>query len=401
MPSIEFDPSNNGGLMLVADDIREHEYTRGFTAGEESAAETVATLTEERDGLRREVADLNAWREAHMREVAPAGHPTSEPDPDPDPDPDPGPTIAERIQGTWVLQQVGSVAELNRLRPQILAAAAWEGVVGISIRYPWNAADLTGSQTSNALLDAIADLVEESGKAGSIRFMAGRHTPGRVFDAGAANLNFNGQRAPVPWDNTSGTVQVFLDHYRDYTGRLATWCREHGFPLLHGSWYALDWAELNHGKEIRAVSGYTQDRWLEGHRRLISTLASHRADDLAVELPMSGYGPLSSGQSAALVDHAISVVGEDADNFYIQANGWGPNGEWGAPSQQVENDFDRIWPKPIKRGLQMIQPQDYDWGPVFARLNANDATYAEVYLPSFTLAHAQQLRTEIAAFKEN
>ena len=35
------------------------------------------------------------------------------------------------------------------------------------------------------------------------------------------------------------------------------------------------------------------------------------------------------------------------------------------------------------RGLQMIQPDGYDWSQVYARLDLSRATYAEVYLPSF------------------
>ena len=45
--------------------------------------------------------------------------------------------------------------------------------------------------------------------------------------------------------------QVFLDAYDAYLGKLATWSRANGVKLLHLSWYGQDWAELNHGKEVR------------------------------------------------------------------------------------------------------------------------------------------------------
>ena len=76
---------------------------------------------------------------------------------------------------------------------------------------------------------------------------------------------------------------------------------------------------------------------------------------------MSGYGPLSGGQSAALTDEVMRVAGANTDRFFIQANGWDETREWGAPDMTTEGQFDKIWAKPVMRGLQMIQPDGYDW----------------------------------------
>ena len=191
----------------------------------------------------------------------------------------------------------------------------------------------------------------------------------------------------------------------------STWSEANEVRLLHLSWYGQDWAELNHGAEVRDADGYTEDKWLAGHRELIQVGARHMSSRLAVELPMSGYGPLSGGQSAALTDEVMRLAGASSDRFFIQANGWGPNGEWGAPDSTTEAQFDRIWDMPVMRGLQMIQPDGYDWSQVYARLDLTNATYAEVYLPSFwqvpgptaaynhnTEARIQELESEIKAF---
>jgi hypothetical protein len=285
--------------------------------------------------------------------------------------------------GTWVLQQASSTGELDRLRPRIEDALALPGVTGLSLRFPWDAADLTGARTTTPLLDLASDIAARAGKRLAIRFMAGAHTPQRVFDAGAAFYIRDGQQVPLPWDNATGSHQIFLGAYAEYAGRLATWARAHDVRLLHLSWYGQDWAELNNGAEVRAAPGYSEAAWLDGHRDLVDVGIAISSQNLAVELPLSGYGPLSNGLSAALAAYIVDRLGPDNDRFFIQANGWDETREWGSPNDSVEQQFDRIWDQQLVRGLQMIQPDGYDWARVYARLVAVDATYGEVYLPSF------------------
>jgi hypothetical protein len=299
------------------------------------------------------------------------------------PSPAPAPTGLAASCGTWVLQQVSSAADLVRLRGRIESALALPGVVGLSVRFPWDAADLTGNETTDPILDTARAIADGQGKALSIRFMAGRHTPARVFAAGAAFYVNDGSKVPLPWDNATGRHQVFLDAYDAYVGKLAAWSRANRVHLLHLSWYGQDWAELNHGAGIRATPGYSLAAWLRGHRELIDVGASHAGSGLSVEVPLSGYGPLSDGQSAALADEVVAQVGANDPRFLVQANGWGPTQEWGSPTPQVEASFDEIWSKPVQRGLQMIQPDGYDWAKVFGRLDVTGALYGEVYLPSF------------------
>ncbi|HTC80475.1 MAG TPA: Ig-like domain-containing protein, partial [Acidimicrobiia bacterium] len=70
----------------------------------------------------------------------------------------------------------------------------------------------------------------------------------------------------------------------------------------------------------------------------------------------------------------------------------------GSASAATEAQFDQIWLKPVRRGEQAIQAQDYDWTALYAMLYANDAAYAEVYLHSFSLARKALLATEIQKF---
>ena len=128
---------------------------------------------------------------------------------------------AEAICGTWVLQQVASRAELDRLLPQVLAPAlATPGVRGFSLRVPWRAID-----ADFALLEAGLAVAHERGLAFSVRFMAGRHTPARVFAAGCPSYRHRGEPVPVPFFPDGSPNTVFEAEYERFVARLAGWCR--------------------------------------------------------------------------------------------------------------------------------------------------------------------------------
>ena len=299
----------------------------------------------------------------------------------------------DAVSGTWVLQQVGSRQELDRLLPRAIAPAlATPKLRGFSLRVPWRAV-----HEDFALLDAGREIARERKLAFSIRFMAGRHTPKEVFEKGCRSYLRRGERVPVPFLADGSPNLAFEKQYDAFVGRLADWCRRRGVRLLHLAWYGQDWAELNHGKEVRALPGYSYENWLRAHKRLLDIGLKHADAKLAVELPFSGYGPLTEA-AAAFADHVVAKLGPADPRFFCQANGWGPRGEWGAPSPQTEASFDRVWSRPICRGLQAIQPQDFDWPAMFARLYAAKATYCEIYAPSFTRPNRAQLAQEIARF---
>jgi hypothetical protein len=317
-------------------------------------------------------------------------------------------TNADAVKGTWVIQQASSAAELEQaLAGSLSRALATPGIVGFSHRVSWASID-----ADFALLDQGYAVAATHGLQYAPRFMAGRWTPARVFEAGCAWYPRTATNEPVPrpFEPDGSPNTRFEDEWDALVARLAGWCRERGVRLMHLAWYGQDWAELNHGAEVRALPGYTYGNWLAAHTRQLDRALAHADVTLAVELPLSGYGPLSSnsGSPAArdLAAHVVSRIGACNPRFFCQANGLGPSGDWGAPVAQTEAAFDRdVWPQAVYRGQQMIQPQDYDdWAGIFKQLYANGATYCEVYAPSFydsagsPQPHLAQLTEEIAGF---
>jgi hypothetical protein len=161
----------------------------------------------------------------------------------------------------------------------------------------------------------------------SVRFMAGRHTPERVFEQGARfylagsrkRANAAGaEKVPTPFLANGAPNAVFEAEYERFVARLASWCRENDVHLLHLAWYGQDWAELNHGREVRSLEGYSFDNWLRAHLRLVDIGLKYAGDDLAVELPFSGYGPLTEAASR-FADYVVTKLGPRSQKFYCQA----------------------------------------------------------------------------------
>lgn len=313
-------------------------------------------------------------------------------------------TNTQAISGTWVLQQVSSRPELERLRTKIIAPALnTPHIRGFSLRVPWNAIDEDFSLLQDGL-----KIAREHRLAFSVRFMAGRHTPGHVFDRGCrfylikprnAVSNSRTEKVPVPFLADGSPNKVFEEEYDKLVAPLAKWCRDRDVRLLHLAWYGQHWAELNHGREVRALSGYSYENWLRAHIRLLDIALKYAGEDLAVELPFSGYGPLTEAASE-FADHVINKIGPSNQAFFCQANGWGPNGDWGAPNSKTEADFDKVWAKPICRGQQAIQPDDFDWPKLFEKLYQNKATYCEIYTPSLLQKRKALLADEIRKFAQ-
>lgn len=320
-------------------------------------------------------------------------------------------TNADAVKGTWVLQQASSVAELdNAMAGALGRALSTPHIAGFSHRVTWESIDQDFS-----LLQRGYDIATARGLLYSPRFMAGRWTPERVFNAGCPYYLKSGtnEKVPRPFTADGSPNTIFESEWNAFVGRLETWCRSRGVRLMHLSWYGQDWAELNHGAEVRALTGYTYARWLNAHQRLLGLGLTHADAYLAVEVPFSGYGPLSSNTGSPvardLATYVLNSIGNCRPRFFCQANGWGPTGDWGAPTAETEAAFDSdVWPKQLYRGQQMIQPQDYDnWPGIFQQLYTNKATYCEIYPQSFYTnagapqPHLTQLQGEISRFKNH
>lgn len=291
----------------------------------------------------------------------------------------------------WAIQQVSSVANLNTYAAQVANAKATAPALGgFGARIAW---DLYTPE----ILPAGKAIADASGLPFSFRFMAGVHTPASLLDAmgpGYTALDADGQRFPLPFgsDGTAGNP-VFEAGYRAMLTEVADWYAANGGSLLHCSQYARDWAELNHGLEVRNAPGYTQAAFIEGHRRLITiardVVAAHPG--LVVEFPLSGHGPLTA-VSPALADHMVATFGAGTRQCVFQGNGWAHNNRWGAADPNIATQMDACFTRPVARALQAIQawggsttyPQ-YTLAQVEAALTNADGcspAYVELYLPT-------------------
>ena len=287
--------------------------------------------------------------------------------------------------------QVSSLQQLNQLAGSISDVLDRFHVRGLSLRVPWDALDPT-------ILERASQLAHDAGAGLSIRVMAGRFTPAAVFDAGSPSYVVDGDRIPTPFFPDGSPNTVFEAAYTDLVTFLASYCRAHDVHLLHLPWYGQEWAELNNGAEVRSQPGYSPAAILEAHERLLDIAIPFAGDGLAIEYPMSGYGPLPA-LSQALTAHIVDTVGARSRLVYVQANGLDQNGDWGAPSAGTEAAMDAaVFAQPVARGEQMIQPGDFPWDRVYAGLEANGADYVEIYLPSFYGDGASQLAAQIDAF---
>ncbi|MCW2767482.1 MAG: hypothetical protein JWO11_3441 [Nocardioides sp.] len=294
----------------------------------------------------------------------------------------------------WVLQQVSSKAELLKTyRAQIAnCRATVPAVGGFGLRIAWSSyvADKT-------ILDAGKMVADENGLEFSFRFMAGRWTPASVLTAMGSSCyatKSSGERFPKPFNSAgSGGNPVFESAYEALLREVATWYDANDVHLLHNSWYAMDWAELNHGIEVRSAAGYSQAAWLTGHQRLIDIWRRVQVDhpNVVMEGPLSGYGPLTA-LSPKLADHMVAQFGASQRNVVLQANGWGANGQWGAPSATIDQQMDACFSRPLGRAVQAIQP----WGgasqygqytvqqvqQAIAQAEACASDYMEIYAPT-------------------
>ena len=295
-----------------------------------------------------------------------------------------GPYVApvNRSCGTWVLQQVGSASELDSWAARIDAALALPGVVGLSLRLPWDALE-----QDPTLLDRGLALAEARGKEFTVRFMAGRWTPDRVFEAGASSfVSAAGDVVPTPFgaDGSPGNP-VFEREFDKAVGMLAAWSRAHDVHVLHLPWYGFLWAEIYNGSELEALPGYSWEAWLEGHRRLAEIALGHAGADLAVEFAMSGHWGAHPQGGGDVADALVDLAGPDSPVLIVQGNGFG----------RFSN---RTTDRPIAHAKQMYDGADYDWESLFTTLVANDERYLEIYTASFARPNRAVLAAEVAEF---
>ncbi len=305
--------------------------------------------------------------------------------------------------------RASAASQLTNATGPLRQALALPGVTCFGIRVPWNILEEPDGTPNLSILDQARSVVNTEGDCLTVRIMAGRHTPQRVLDS-CPTMVVSATTIPEPFSTTGEPNTCFVDAQESILRAVNVWGDGPGAPLgiVHTSHFAYLWAEFYDGPEIQQHAGSTaasRDALVEATTAIWS-MAIDLADefDRPHEGPLSGHGPLMSptpGQGVAdrVSANVVDLIGAESPLFYVQGNGWDHDGIWGAPSQTVEQQMDLAIndPRPLL-GVQMIQPQQFDWPAVMAEAERHEATYGEIYRPSFVNAQGTGLAAAIASF---
>jgi hypothetical protein len=348
--------------------------------------------------------------------------------------PPPPPVSGQAVYGIWAIRNLASTAEMSSASGEINNALVNFRTTGFSLRAPWSSMDAPNGTLNTSMLSAARNLVTQaSASAGvekslSLRFMAGHWCPTRVTNDPACpwyTISGTTGRIPLPFHDDGSFNTAFEAYYEEEVDALAAWCRLNGVRLLHLPWYGQDWAEVNHGITIRngtaaslsyggtQVSGYTYQRFLDSHTRLMDIAYPYAGDDLAIEWPLTGFGPITGSTPFAddIMGYArVLTALDDSPLIYIQGNGWDENGMRGGAGEEAAFQT-ALNENQVRRGLQMIGVGGgYQWGSpttgVFQYLYRFGAHYGEIYtniqngVGSFTGASGSSLATPIADFAD-
>jgi len=302
----------------------------------------------------------------------------------------PGPELAK---GSWVLQQIDSMGQFNNLRGQIEAAVNQPAALGFSVRAGWDRIETAPRVYDWSIFNEAHDLAQAAGKPLSVRFMGGRWTPDHV---GGPTHQEDGETVPTPFNADSTVNQIWLDAYASMVDELTLWAVNRGVSLVHYAWWGALWAELHHGQGVRKAPGYGagwQVAWLPAHEALMQVVLDRiQGVPVFAEFPLTGRGPLTSGQSEALADYLSTP------QAVVQMNGWQPDKIAGGPNNQVENLWMDLATLIRDRG-QLFALQDVGTSSEFGWANPTQpgeatqaygladtyqAAYTELYLPRWT-----------------
>lgn len=168
-----------------------------------------------------------------------------------------------------------------------------------------------------------------------------------------------------PFDTNGVTNPVVLLAYKQLALHMHDWVMSKGtgtIPICHfGSVPGMDYAELYYagggqGGEYMSIlhgdgDATNQAYMVSANSDIMDACYDAAQGHYAVGFGISGLGNLaqviSPGMAQNCADH-----GAFNELMVVNANGWGPNGEWGST---VEATFDaNVWPKQTIRGVQDI-----------------------------------------------
>jgi hypothetical protein len=290
------------------------------------------------------------------------------------------------ISGTWVLQQANDASEVDT--SSVEAALMTPHVRGYSLRVPWSAVDGSTSLLDKGLQVARAHHLEFS-----IRFMAGRSTPARVFQAGAPSYTVSGSQVPTPFNKDGSPDAIFEHAFQEQVAAMAAWCRRNSVHILHLPWYGELWSEYYNGPAVVAAPGYSYASWLTAHEHLATIAWQYAGADLAIEFPLSGTD--QSAKHLAFKDlgkFLNKLAAAHPTWLIVQTNGLGQPkyGMHPFASRGIQ----------LEHAQQMFNGNDYDWNAIFNLIRAGKDVYVEIYVTSFSpnLPHHVELVAQVAGF---
>lgn len=297
-----------------------------------------------------------------------------------------GARASSTARGTYVLEQAGSVAELNLAAPSISLALANNGVLGLTVRVPWNILEPSFGVYDFTILDRAKQLAGT--KRLTVRFMAGRYTPSFrlgnsfVYSGSATGGLGAGSRVPLPFTQTGGVNTTFEAGWKALVDRLIIWARNNGVTLLHFSWPGLLWAELALIDEMMRQPGYSYAIVRDMHFRMIDYALAHTGSLTSVEFPSTGHCP-----NQLLMDIRSHILAlPQQGRVILQSNNLSPTSGG-------------VMSSPPRRAGQVVSASNsYNWALVFQKVRSISAEYVEVYTESFSGGTSQQLKTQIASF---
>lgn len=278
--------------------------------------------------------------------------------------------------GAWLLQQINTRTQWNTWLTKMSQVLDEPSCVGLSMRMSWDA-----YEADPGILDLGYDLAVSKGKKFTIRFMAGEHTPSRVFASGAysfqSNLGTDQQprmaTIPQPFapDGTGGNP-VFESNYEALVAQLAAWCRARGIRLMHSAWYGWKWSEFYNGSDLVARPGYSWENGaLEGHRRLKRIDRKYADYGLAIEHSLSGHAEDPAvDEWRDLITMLVSVFGPDSEALMTQGN------------NMNDQSSNLGYPNPdLFHAKQSVSStiNTYNWDTIFDAYEDRGYSYIEIY----------------------
>ena len=267
-------------------------------------------------------------------------------------------------------------------------AVARPYVSGLSVRTYWGEIERQEGRFDWSFFDETVRIARDAGKRVFLRVMNGTGTPEWVWQAGAQRYEPRDRsvaHAPVPWD------EVFLQKWTAFIAAFgARYDGEAGVDLVAMCMPAGQWAEIFHPRTLPAVPGYSYERFIAAHTRVLDAYAA-AFPSTALTLALTGHEKDGTLQRIAgnLVDHLVARFGPHSPLVYLQANGWSEVVHQ-SHNVMLAHTFDHCWAKPIRRGLQQVAgvqwrfrtPPDHRMGEqslANAVLLRFGAEFAEIY----------------------